>query len=70
MYPASLWVARLRAAGDGRDTLTLQDVQAALATLDHNFGYSPALGLKSSGRRIRQLSRLRQITALCGWYSL
>ena len=70
MYPATLWVARLRAAGDGRDTLTLHDVQAALTTLDHNFGYSPVLGLKSSRRRIRQLSRLRQITALCGWYSL
>ncbi len=70
MYPATLWVARLRAASDGRDTLCLQDVQAALTTLDHNFGYSPVLGLKSSRRRIRQLSQLQQITALCGWYSL
>ena len=70
MYPATLWVARLRAARDERNTLTLQDVQAALATVDHNFGYSPAFGLKSSRHRIRQLSRLQQVTALCGWYSL
>lgn len=70
MYPATLWVARLRAAREGRSTLSLRDVQAALATLDHNFGYSPALGLRSSRHRISQLSRMQQITALCGWYSL
>ena len=69
MYPATLWVARYRAACNGRDQLTLQDVQAALATLDHSFGYSPALGLSSSRHRIAQLAKLQQITALCGWYS-
>ena len=70
MYPATLWVARLRAARESRNVLTLQDVQAALATLDHNFGYSPALGLRSSRNRISQLAKMQQITALCGWYSL
>ncbi len=70
MYPATLWVARHRAACDGRSILTLPDVQAALATLDHNFGYSPALGLRSSRQRVSQLATLQQITALCGWYSL
>lgn len=69
MYPATLWVARYRAACNNRDRLTLEDVQAALATVDHSFGYSPALGLKSSRHRITQLSKLQQITALCGWYS-
>jgi lysine-N-methylase len=69
MYPAILWAARYRAACNGRDHLVLQDVQAALATLDHSFGYSPALGLKSAQHRISQLSKLQQITALCGWYS-
>jgi lysine-N-methylase len=69
MYPAILWVARYRAASDCRDNLVLRDVQAAVATLDHSFGYSPALGLKSSQHRITQLSKLQQITALCGWYS-
>lgn len=69
MYPAILWVARYRAISEKRGRLTLQDVQAALATLDHSFGYSLALGLTASKHRIAQLSKLRQITALCGWYS-
>lgn len=70
MYPATLWMARLRAAAEGRTTLRLRDVEAALAILDHNFGYSPALGLRSSRQRISQLASLQQLTALCCWYSL
>jgi lysine-N-methylase len=70
MYPATLWVARMRAARDGRSVLTLPDVQAALATIDHNFGYSPALGTAASRKRIQQLARMQQIPALCSWYSL
>ncbi|MFN9717398.1 MAG: YkgJ family cysteine cluster protein [Planctomycetota bacterium] len=69
MYPAVLWVARLRAAQVGRMELQLADVQAALAILDHNSGYSPVLGSRSSRRRLSQLAKLQQITALCGWYS-
>jgi lysine-N-methylase len=69
MYPAILWVARFRAAREGRSRLVLQDVQAAMATLDHSFGYSPALGLQASRHRVSQLSKLQQITSLCGWYS-
>ena len=69
MYPATLWVARLRAARDGRQVILLRDVQAALATIDHNFGYSPALGMASAKKRIQQLAKMQQIPALCGWYS-
>lgn len=69
MYPATLWTARIRAASRGRRHLTLTDVQAALATLDHNYAYSPALGLPSSIRRLQILGRLQQVTRLCGWYS-
>jgi lysine-N-methylase len=68
MYPAVLWVARLRAAAEGRGLLELRDVQAALATLDHNFGYSPVLALAGSRRRVRQLAQLRQIAPLVAWY--
>lgn len=68
MLPATIWVARLRAAREGRSELLLRDVQAALATVDHNFGYSPALGLMGARRRIQQLSQLHQITVLCQWY--
>ncbi len=69
MYPATLWVARMRAARDGRTTLSLPDVQAALATIDHNFGYSPVLGMAGAKNRIQQLAKMQQITALCSWYS-
>jgi len=69
MYPATLWVARMRAARDGRTVITLPDVQAALATIDHNFGYSPALGTTAAKKRIQQLARMQQIPALCSWYS-
>lgn len=70
MYPATLWVARLRAVREGRNQICLRDVQAALATLDHNFGYSPALGLRSSRQRISQLATMQQISTLCNWYSV
>lgn len=69
MYPATMWVARMRAARDNRQQISLADVQAAIATIDHNFGYSPALALSSSQNRIRQLAKMQQITALCSWYS-
>lgn len=69
MYPATLWVARIRAANYGRSVVLLEDVQASLAAIDHNYAYSPALGTHSSLRRIQILSRLQQVTALCGWYS-
>ncbi len=69
MYPITLWLASLRAARRGDSRIELQDAQAALATTDHNFGYSPALGLASALNRIRILAGMQQITALCGWYS-
>ena len=70
MYPVTMWLARWRAACEGRRQLRLEDVQAALATADHNYSYSPALGTRSAKNRIRQLAQLDQITMLCGWYSL
>ncbi|MCR9199480.1 MAG: YkgJ family cysteine cluster protein [Planctomycetaceae bacterium] len=70
MYPVVMWLARLRAARLKRTQLELTDVQAALATADHNFGYSPALGTMSSLQRVRQLAKMGQIKALTGWYSL
>ncbi|MEQ9406844.1 MAG: YkgJ family cysteine cluster protein [Fuerstiella sp.] len=69
MYPVVLWLARLRAAQRNNDHLNLTDVQAALATADHNFGYSPALGTTSALNRVGLLFRMKQMTALVGWYS-
>ncbi len=70
MYPITMWLARWRAARRGHTEIEVVDVQAALATADHNFTYSPALGTRSAKNRIRQLAKMNQITALCGWYSL
>lgn len=69
MYPVVMWLARLRSVRRGGDRLTLTDVQAALATADHNFGYSPALGTSSAKSRVTQLAGMKQITKLVGWYS-
>ncbi|MCA9062607.1 MAG: YkgJ family cysteine cluster protein [Planctomycetaceae bacterium] len=69
MYPATLWVARIRAARDMRSRISREDVEVALATIDHNFAYSPALGLTAARKRIQSLARMGQITRLCGWYS-
>ena len=70
MYPVVLWLARWRAACSGRSKLEPEDVQAALATADHNFAYSPALATSGAKNRVRQLAKMGQISALCGWYSL
>lgn len=69
MYPVVMWLARWRAVASGRSTLQLEDVQAGLATADHNFGYSPALAMKSTQTRIDQLVKMQQLTALVEWYS-
>jgi lysine-N-methylase len=69
MFPAVLWTARVRAAAEQRTTVLLRDLEAALATLDHNFGYSAVFGLQSSRKRIEQLSKLDQVGSLVAWYS-
>lgn len=68
MLPAVMWTARIRAARERRSTVQLRDLEAALAVLDHNFGYSPVLGLQSSRRRIEQLAAMDQLALLVGWY--
>jgi lysine-N-methylase len=69
MFPAVLWTARVRAAAEQRTTVLLRDLEAALATLDHNFGYSAVFGLQSSRKRIEQLAKLDQVGSLVAWYS-
>lgn len=69
MYPVVMWLARIRAARRKSDSLSLSHVQAALATADHNFGYSPALGTSSALNRVALLAKMGQIKALVGWYS-
>ena len=69
MFPAVLWTARVRAASEQRTDVLLRDLEAALATLDHNFGYSAVFGLQSSRKRIEQLAGMDQVGSLVAWYS-
>lgn len=69
MYPIVMWLARYRAASEGRSELSFEDACAALATADHNYGYSELLTGSAAARRIRSLARMKQVTALTGWYA-
>ncbi|REJ82083.1 MAG: YkgJ family cysteine cluster protein [Planctomycetota bacterium] len=69
VYPAVLWLARWLATGDGRDSLTTDDIAQALAIADHHHGYSPAFGTWGFRRRVRTLAQLGDIPRLCVYYS-
>lgn len=69
VLPVTVWLARWTAASDGRDALTLADVEQALAIVDHHHGYSPALGQNQSRRRIRFLAESGDLSRLLAWYS-
>ncbi len=69
MWPVTLWLARWKAAGDGRTTLTLDDVSQALAVADHNQGFSPLLGQANSLSRVRLLQHTGDLGRLCFWYA-
>jgi lysine-N-methylase len=69
MLPATLWTARVRAAAEQRTQLLRRDLEAALATIDHNFGYSAVFSLASSRKRIEQLAAMDQLGRIAAWYS-
>jgi len=69
VLPVTLWIARWRARSEGRTSITLEDVQAALAIVDHNHGYSEALGQRDARRRIRYLADSGELARLCVWYA-
>jgi lysine-N-methylase len=69
VLPVTLWLARWKAASDGRDRLTLADVEQALAIADHHHGYSAALGQHQSRRRVRFLAESGDLSRLCVWYA-
>lgn len=69
VLPATLWIARWRAASAGRDRLIHDDVLQALMLVDHNHGYSDAFGTWSSRRRVKNLVRLGDLNKLVTWYA-
>ena len=55
VMPVTMWIARWLAAGEGRSQHSTNDVQQALAIVDHHHGYSPALGQSAARSRVRSL---------------
>ncbi len=69
VFPVTLWLARWRAASQGRNTLELADVEQALALADHHHGYGNFLEQRQSRSRIRYLAETGELTRLCVWYA-
>jgi lysine-N-methylase len=69
VYPAVMWLARWRAAGESRSVVTAEDVATALTVADHNHGYSAVHGLRASRFRVQLLAKMKQLGPLCLWYS-
>ena len=55
VMPVTMWIAHWLAAGEGRSQHSTNDVQQALAIVDHHHGYSPALGQSAARSRVRSL---------------
>ncbi len=69
VLPVTLWLARWRARSHERDTITLEDVEHALALADHHHGYSDALGQGQARSRVRYLAESGELSRLCVWYA-
>lgn len=61
---ATCWLARWRGASEGRATWTGDDLAFALAVVDHQHGFSPALGHKPARSRVRLLWKTQQLAPL------
>jgi lysine-N-methylase len=64
---ATCWLGRWRAASEGRTAWTGDDLAFALAVVDHQHGFSPALGHKPARSRVRLLWRTNQLATLVAW---
>ena len=69
VFPAALFLARWRAATQGRSRMELSDAAFALSRIDHHHGYSPGLGTSNARRRVRLLVRNGDLGKLIGWYA-
>ena len=66
---AAIWyLSRWLARGAGRSQWELEDLERAIAVVDHHHGFSPALGLASFRSRQRWLWSQREVTRLVLWY--
>ena len=64
LYPMILWLARWHAVGEGRHSLSGQDIVRAITMADYHHGFSTW-----PRWRIRLLAQRNDIARLCCWYS-
>lgn len=69
VFPVICYLARWRAVGQGRDKIVPEDVELALARVDHHHGYSPALSGYASRNRIRFLLHQGDLSRLIDHYA-
>ena len=69
VYPVTFWLARWYAASHDRDSLQTDDIAWALASVDHQHGYSPLFGSYNFRRRVRVLAARDELGQLIHWYS-
>jgi hypothetical protein len=67
---AAGWLARLFAAGEGRDSIGPADVRRALARVDRHAGRAPWLGSASERLRLRYLQQDDGLRRLLTTYAL
>ncbi|TWT58721.1 Flagellin N-methylase [Thalassoglobus neptunius] len=67
VLPTTLWIARWRASTNGRDQICHEDVREALQIVDHQHGYSEALGTWGARKRVSTLAQMGQIPKLIAW---
>lgn len=67
MYPVIVYLAKWLAKGAGRETVTGDDIRAAMGIADHHFGYSPVMGGASFRQRVNWIIQHGELPKLVAW---
>lgn len=67
VYPAAVWLARWKAASDGRSETRHADLLIALTLVDHQHAYTPALGHWPARQRVKNLAASGDLHKLMTW---
>lgn len=69
VFPVTMWTARWLAVSNGRTQLVAEDIERALAIVDHQHGFSPGLATRACRSRVTFLQKLGDIPKLIGAFS-
>lgn len=67
-YAVILWMSRWLALSGEQTSVRLEDLERAIAIVDHHHGFSPVLGHRGARTRVRLLQQLGAIEQLIRWY--